>query len=58
VLIQNRELARQLTASIEHDISWGNSWRTTPDSNPDVMVSTGKRIRVWFNRLLPVEPVL
>jgi phosphatidylserine/phosphatidylglycerophosphate/cardiolipin synthase-like enzyme len=58
VLIDNRELARQLTASIERDIQPENSWHTTADFNPDSQVSFGKRFQVWMFRLLPVEPVL
>ena len=58
VLVRNRELARQLTASIERDIHPSNSWRTTGFFNPDAEVSRGKRIRVWFNSLLPMEPIL
>ena len=54
----NRELAGQLTASIERDIEPGNSWRTTGFYNPDEEVGRGKRIRVWFNKLLPIEPIL
>jgi putative cardiolipin synthase len=58
VLIDNRELARQLTASIERDIQPQNSWHTTADFNPDDEVDFGKRLKVWMFRLLPVEPVL
>ncbi len=58
VLIDNRELARQLTASIERDIQPENSWHTTADFNPDDEVDFGKRLKVWMFRLLPVEPVL
>ena len=58
VLVRNRELARQLTDSIERDIHPTNSWRTTGFFNPDAEVGRGKRIRVWFNALLPVEPIL
>ncbi len=57
-LIENHELARQLSASIERDIRPENSWRTTADFNPDSQVSLGKRFKVWMFRLLPVEPVL
>lgn len=57
-LITNEELAQQLTASIERDIRPENSWRTTLEFDPDDEVSAGKRIRVMFNRLLPLEPVL
>jgi hypothetical protein len=57
-LADSVELARQLTASIERDIAPENSWQTTPDFNPDSVVSKGKRFRMWLNRLLPLEPVL
>jgi putative cardiolipin synthase len=58
VLVDNRELARQLTASIERDIRPENSWRTTEKFNPDGEVSRGKQLRAWMNRMLPVEPIL
>ena len=57
-LIDSVELARQVTESIEKDMLPGNSWPTTLDFNPDFVVSRGKRINAWFNRLLPMEPVL
>jgi putative cardiolipin synthase len=58
VLVKSRELARQVTESIERDIMPGNSWQTTVDFNPDFVVGRGKRLRTWFNRMLPMEPVL
>lgn len=58
VLVRNRELARQLTDSIELDIDPSNSWRTTGFFNPDSEVDRGRRIRVWFNKLLPIDPIL
>lgn len=58
MLADSVELARQLTASIERDIAPENSWQTTPDFNPDSVVSKSKRFRMWMNRLLPLEPVL
>ena len=58
MLADSVELARQLTSSIERDIAPENSWQTTPDFNPDSVVSKGKRFRMWLNRLLPLEPVL
>ncbi len=58
VLVDNRELARQLTAAIERDILPENSWHTTEEFNPDGEVSNGKRLRAWMNRMLPVEPIL
>lgn len=58
VLARNEQLALQLAASIEQDIRPENSWRTTQDFNPDDEVSRGKRLKVWLNRMLPIEPVL
>jgi putative cardiolipin synthase len=58
VLAENEELARQLGASIARDIRPENSWRTTVEFNPDSEVGRGKRFQVWFNKLLPIEPVL
>jgi putative cardiolipin synthase len=58
ILVENRELARQLTASIERDIEPANSWRTTGFFNPDAEVGRARRLRVWFNTLLPIEPIL
>ena len=58
VLARNEQLARQLTASIEQDMRPENSWRTTLDFNPDDEVGAGKRLKVWLNRMLPIEPVL
>jgi putative cardiolipin synthase len=58
MLVESVELARQVTESIERDMAPGNSWQTTEDFNPDFVVSRGKRFRAWFNRLLPLEPIL
>ena len=58
VLIENHELARQLSASIERDIRPENSWHTTADFDPDSEVGYGKRFRAWMNSVLPMEPVL
>ncbi|MEJ2127458.1 MAG: phospholipase D family protein [Woeseiaceae bacterium] len=58
VLVTNEELGRQLTDSIEGDMRPENSWLTTLEFNPDDEVGFGKRMRVNFNRLLPIEPVL
>ena len=57
-LVRSREVAAQVTASIERDMQPGNSWPITEDFNPDFVVSRGKRFRTWINRLLPIEPVL
>jgi len=58
IFVESRRLAQQVTESIERDMMPGNSWQTTEDFNPDFVVSHGKRFKSWFNRLLPMEPVL
>ena len=58
LLVDSKELGRQLTESIERDIRPENSWQTTEDFNPDSEVSRGKRFKMWFSRMLPMEPVL
>ena len=58
ILVRNRELADQVTASIERDLDPANSWRTTGFYNPDDEVERGKRWKAWFNSLLPMEPIL
>ena len=58
MLTDSPGLAMQLTASIERDIDPTNSWHTTLDFNPDSVVGRSKRLRVWLNGLLPLEPVL
>ena len=58
MLVESHEIAGQVTKSIERDMAPGNSWQTTEDFNPDFVVSRGKRFKTWFNRMLPMEPVL
>jgi putative cardiolipin synthase len=58
MLVESPEIAGQVTKSIERDMAPGNSWQTTEDFNPDFVVSRGKRFKTWFNRMLPMEPVL
>jgi putative cardiolipin synthase len=58
LLVDSKELGRQLTESIERDIRPENSWQTTEDFNPDSEVSRGKRFKMWFSRMLPMEPIL
>jgi len=58
VLVDSKELADQLTASIERDIRPENSWQTTEAFNPDSIESRRKRFSVWLNEILPLEPVL
>jgi len=58
VLIESEVLAGEVAASIERDMLPGNSWPITLEFNPDFVVSRGKRIKTWFNRILPMEPIL
>jgi len=58
VLIESRELAQELTQSIERDIRAENSWRTTSKFNPDREVSRGKRVKLGFINLFPIDPIL
>ena len=58
VLIESQKLAQELTASIERDIRPENSWRTTLEFNPDREVSRGKRVKLGFINLFPIDPIL
>jgi putative cardiolipin synthase len=58
VLIESKELARQLTASIERDMLPENSWRPTLKFAPDYLVERSKRLQLGFINLLPIEPLL
>ena len=58
VLVESVALARQVTESIENDMLPGNSWPTTLGFNPDFVVSRGRRVKAWINRILPMEPLL
>lgn len=58
MLADSPQLASQLTESIELDIEPANSWQTTSDFNPDSEVGRLKRMRVWLNGILPLDPVL
>ncbi len=58
ILVKSETLAQQLTEAIERDMLPENSWRTTLERNPDHNASFFKRSKVFFLRLLPLEPVL
>jgi len=58
MLTDSQQLASQLTDSIELDIEPANSWQTTSEFNPDSEVGRLKRMRVWLNGILPLDPVL
>jgi putative cardiolipin synthase len=58
VLIESQKLAQELTRSIERDIRPENSWQTTSKFNPDREVSRGKRVKLGFINLFPIDPIL
>lgn len=58
ILVENELLAQQVTRAINDDMRPENSWQTTADYNPDGEASFWKRSKVFFFRLLPLEPVL
>lgn len=58
VLLDNRELAGRLAASIERDMRPENSWLSTPAFNPDGLVPRSKRWQAGLYRLLPMQHVL
>jgi putative cardiolipin synthase len=58
VLIDNPELGRQLTQSIERDIRPENSWRTTTGFSQDREVSKAKRFKLSIINLFPIDPIL
>jgi putative cardiolipin synthase len=58
VLIDNKDLAGQLTDSIERDMQTDNSWQAVDGFNPDSEVSRGKRFKMWFYKMLPLDPLL
>lgn len=57
VLIRNTILASRIEKSILTDILPENSWNTRLDK-PDRHASWGKRIKVFFWKLFPLEPIL
>ena len=58
VVVDNAQIAAELSGSIETDLLPENSWSIRPDFNPDGEVGWGKRLKLWFYSLLPLNPVL
>jgi len=46
-----------LESSIEHDMQPENSWDPSSE-NPDNEVGWRKRIKFWFWKLFPLDPIL
>lgn len=57
VIIRNQILADSVEQQILNDMHVDNSWPAT-DDNANAEASLGKRIKLFFYRLLPLEPVL
>ena len=58
VLIDDPELGRQLTQSIERDMRPENSWRTERGFSQDREVSKSKRFKLSLINLFPIDPIL
>ena len=56
-IIHDEALARAVEASIETDMSPGNSWDVAKD-DPDQYVSFAKRSKVRIFQLMPIKPLL
>ncbi len=57
VLIRDQAIAQQVKRAIEQDMQPENSWQAGVDE-PDADVGLMKRVKLWFWRLLPLEPLL
>ena len=52
-VIRDARVARDLRHAMDVDVQPENAWHTTADFNPDGAVGFGKRIKVWFRRVVP-----
>ena len=52
-VIRNPRIAQDLRHAMDVDTQPENAWHTTADFNPDGAVSAGKRLEVWFRRVVP-----
>jgi putative cardiolipin synthase len=57
VIIRDKNIASQVEQAINRDMSELNSWKLR-DVNTNSMASWPKRIKLFFYKLLPMEPVL
>lgn len=57
VLIYNSKIAQQVEAYIKEDMSADNSWNAATD-DPDQYNSLGKKSRILFWGLMPIQPLL
>jgi putative cardiolipin synthase len=58
VIVESRELAEELTQSIERDIRPENSWQTTAEFSPDREVGRSKYLQLGLFNLFPMDPIL
>ena len=56
IIATNKILAKHIEKMVRIDIEDGNSWNAK--SNPDKHSSYGKRFKVFFWQLFPLEPIL
>ncbi len=57
VLISDESLARKVEQSILEDISPQNSWDSRRE-NPNQYAPLKKKLKVWFWRMIPLDPIL
>jgi putative cardiolipin synthase len=57
VIINHPQVAREVEGVIEEDMSTANSWNAATD-DPDQYASFVKRSKVFFWRLMPIQPLL
>ena len=52
-VIRDARVAGNVRHAMDVDMQPENAWHTTRDFNPDGKVGIGKRIKVWFRRVVP-----
>jgi putative cardiolipin synthase len=52
-IFKSKELADEVTAHFEQEIQPQNSWRVTPDFNPDAHFPVFRRIKSWTRKIVP-----
>jgi putative cardiolipin synthase len=57
ILISNPKIAGPVEQAILNDMRPENSWNARLD-NPDSFAPRSKRLKIWFKKLLPMEPLL
>ena len=53
VVVRDARIAGDLARAMAVDMQPENAWRTTATFNPDGTVRLGKRVAVWFRRVVP-----